>query len=137
MTATPRFELIAIGRLHAHEEVDPAAVRRLADEIRRSRVVREPLLVADRSYVILNGHHRFSALRAIGAERAPAWVVDYDDPAIELDRWRPGPPIAKSEVVARGLEGRPFPPKTTKHTVRLTLQPRSTTLAELVGATRE
>ncbi|HEY6238292.1 MAG TPA: ParB N-terminal domain-containing protein [Thermoplasmata archaeon] len=131
MSGLPRFELVPIERLRVHEEVDGREVRRLVEKLRRSRSVREPLLVADGSFVILNGHHRFAALREIGARRAPAWIVDYDDPAIELGRWTPGPPIPKSEVISRGEEGRPFPPKTTKHTVRLELVARPTPLARL------
>jgi hypothetical protein len=131
VSGLPRFELVPIERLRVHEEVDDREVRRLVEKIRRSRAVREPLLVADVSFVILNGHHRYTALREIGARLAPAWIVDYQDPAIELGRWTPGPPIPKSEVIARGEEGRPFPPKTTKHTVRFELVARPTPLARL------
>ena len=131
MASTPRFELVPLDRLRAHESVDPEEVRRLAQSLRTAGVVQEPLLVADGSYVILNGHHRYHALRALRAQRAPAWVVDYQDPGIALERWGPGPPIEKSEVVAHAERGEPFPVKTTRHLVRFELPARPTPLAEL------
>jgi hypothetical protein len=80
----------------------------------------------------LNGHHRFAALRAIGAQRIPAWVFDYDSEAVVLERWDDGPPLTKSEVVARARSGRPYPPKTTKHLVKPMPAARHTSL-ELLG----
>ncbi len=131
MTATPRFALLPIGELKVHEEVRGADLAELVASISREGVVEEPILVAEGSLVILNGHHRVEALRRLGAARVPAWVVDYDAPEIELDRWDPGPPISKREVVTRAREGRPFPPKTTRHRVSLTLPTRRTPLPEL------
>ncbi len=131
MSEIPRFELVPIERLRVHELVDAGDVSHLMGLLRSAGVVQEPLLVASGSFVILNGHHRFSALLALGAKSAPAWVVDYFDPRIELDRWGPGPPITKEEVLSHAAEGRPFGVKTTRHTVRLELPYRPTPLADL------
>ncbi len=131
MSAAIEFELVPIGRLRSHEEVDPAKVRKLAEELVASGVFVEPIWVARGSLVILNGHHRVAALRALGAERVPAWVVDYDGPTVGLDRWTPGPPISKEEVVRRAREGDLFPPRTTRHTWKVAPEHRPTPLAEL------
>lgn len=127
----PEFALVPIERLKVHEEVDERAVHRLVEDLRVAGVVTDPVWVARDSWVILNGHHRYHALRLLGAKVVPAWIVPYDDPRIELDRWTPGPSITKAEVVTRARSGSPFPPKTTRHTVRLTLPARPTTLEEL------
>ncbi len=129
--AEPRFELIPIDCLHIHEEVVPAEVAHLVTTLAASRIVREPVLVADGSLVILNGHHRVAALQALGARSVPAWIVDYEDDGIALDRWDDGPPLTKSDVVARARSGRPFPPKTTRHRVLLDLPERPTALSDL------
>ena len=126
-----RYALLPLGRLRAHEEIVPADVPSLIDILRSAGEVREPLLVADRTWVILNGHHRYQALRAMGARRAPAWVVDYDDERITLDRWGPGEPISKAEVVRRAAAGELFPPKTTRHRLSVDLPDRPTPLTEL------
>jgi L-serine kinase (ADP) len=133
---SPTFELIALDRLHIHEEVVEADLAHLIDSLRASRIVREPILVAQESFVILNGHHRVAALRALGARAAPAWVVDYHDPEITLGRWTDGPALTKDEVIARARAGRPFPPKTTRHQILLNLPERPTSLTEL-GVSRE
>ncbi|MGI0133020.1 MAG: ParB N-terminal domain-containing protein [Thermoplasmata archaeon] len=134
MTLAIEFHLMPLERLKVHEEVVPERVAELVREIRRRGMVEEPILVARGSHVILNGHHRFAALRAIGAHRVPAWVVEYDDPAIQLERWYEGPPLTKREVVDRAIAGRPFTPKTTKHVVESPLPKRPTPLAQLIEA---
>jgi L-serine kinase (ADP) len=129
----PVFRLLRVEELREHEQVDPRKVEELRELIRASGAVDEPIWVAERSGVVLNGHHRFQALRSLGARRVPAWVFDYDDPEVRIGRWSPGPPITKEEVVRRAKEGRPFPPKTTRHTLTVTLAPKVTPLSELEG----
>lgn len=131
MTHRPTFELIPIASLHDHEEVDESKVRVLAQALLAEGVFRDPIWVARGSGVILNGHHRTEALRRLGATRVPAWVVDYASDVVRLGRWRPGPPIAKEEVIARAREARRFPPQTTRHSIEVQLPPRPTPLAEL------
>lgn len=131
MTGTPLYELVPIERLRIHEQVEPADVRHLVGLLRSAGEVQEPLLVERRTLTILNGHHRYHALKTLGARVAPAWLVDYDDPAIELDRWGPGPPISKSDVLDHAARGVPFGVKTTRHTVRFELPYRPTALADL------
>jgi hypothetical protein len=131
MSAAPHFELIPTGRLRIHEEIRPELVARLVEELRRDGAVAEPIWVARGSNVVLNGHHRYAALRALGAQRVPAWVFDYDSEDVVLDRWQPGPALSKAEVVSRARSGRPFPPKTTKHTVHPLPPSRPTPLSEL------
>ena len=97
----------------------------------RSGVFIEPIWVAKGTWVILNGHHRVEAMRKLGMKRIPAWVFDYDADLVDLDRWSPGPPIHKSEVVHRAHLGQPFPPKTTRHRLRVELPRRTVPLHEL------
>ncbi len=127
----PEFALLPRAELLEHEEVDALAVRALTERIEADGVVRDPIWVARESLVILNGHHRFHALTLLGAHRVPAWLFDYGDPGVVLERWSPGPLLTKEDVVARARSGVPFPPKTTRHVLRYELPERSTTLAEL------
>lgn len=135
---TPTFELVPVDGLLLHEEIDGEAVGRLAEEIRRDGIVRDPIWVARGSRVILNGHHRYAALRRLGVARVPAWVFDYeDDEMVRLDRWNPGPPISKAQVVRRARAHRLFPPKTTRHRLGLELPERPTPLSALLGPAGE
>ena len=131
MTGAPTFRLVPLARLKSHERIEPKKVDALVDEIRARGVFDDPIWVARGSDVILNGHHRVAALRRLGAVRVPAWVFDYDDGGIALDRWGPGPPLSKEEVVRRGRSGRLYPPKTTRHRLTTELPARPTPLARL------
>jgi len=132
MTGGAEFALLRISVLKVHERIDETNLAELIAHLRRSQVLSDPIWVARGSSVILNGHHRVEALRRIGADRVPAWVLDYESELIHVERWRSGPPIAKSEVIRRAEEGRPFPPKTTRHRLLLDLPARPTPLSELL-----
>jgi len=132
MTGGAEFALLALSDLKGHEEIEESSLLELMAHIRRSRVLSDPIWVAREASVILNGHHRVEALKRLGAERVAAWVLDYDSELVHLERWRPGPPIAKSEVIRRAREGRLFPPKTTRHRLSLDLPARPTPLSELM-----
>lgn len=135
MSRPPSFEWVPIERLRAHERTDPAAVRHLAAEFRAAELFGEPIWVARGSYIILNGHHRWTALRELGARRVPAWMFDYlDDPEIALERWAEGPPITKAEVVRAAETGLPFPVKTTRHVLAHPLPAHPVPLCDLFDA---
>ncbi len=132
MSRIPEFRLVPVESLFPHEEVDEADVDLLVHQIRAQGIVREPIWVTEADGVILNGHHRYAALRKLDVRRVPAWAVDYPDPAMEVGRWNAGPPFDKAEVVRRAREGPLFPPKTTRHVWRGPAPaPHPTTLAEL------
>lgn len=132
MTTAAKYALLPLAELKAHERIEETNVLDLVDLLRRTQVVADPIWVARESLVILNGHHRVEALRRVGADRVPAWVLDYQSELVHLERWHPGPPIAKSEVIRRAKEGRLFPPKTTRHRLLLDLPARPTRLADLI-----
>lgn len=133
MTA-PEFALLPGERLLIHEEIVRTRARALARHLRKTGRIEDPIWVDRESLVILNGHHRFAALRELGATRIPVWLFDYSDPRVRLDRWGTGPPLTKQEVVERGRNRRPFPPKTSRHSVEYDLPEHPTTLAELLPA---
>lgn len=133
MTHPVTFEILPVDRLRPHEAIDGEVVRRIVRDLHHRRLFIDPIWVARGSNVILNGHHRWAAMRAIGAQRIPAWVFDYlSDPTIQLDRWTPGDPISKQEVLAAARSGRLFPQKTTRHSVTMELPRRNVPLAELM-----
>lgn len=132
MSARPRFALVPLDRLKAHEEIVAADIPPLVTLLLGRGVLEDPIWVARDTYTILNGHHRVEALRRLGATHVPAWIVDYHGDAVRLDRWSDGPPIAKTEVEHRAATGRLFPPKTTRHELEHELPPRPTHLADLM-----
>lgn len=127
---SPRFALIEIRRLHGHEHIRPALLRELTEQIRRDGVLKRPVLVADRDFVILDGHHRVEALRALGCKRVSVYLVDYDSDLVNLGTW-PNAAVAvvtKQDVIRRGLSNDLLPPKTTRHALTRPLEKRPTDL---------
>jgi len=131
MTEEPEFAILPLSILKHHEQINETTLAELMAVLRHAEVLEEPVWVARGSYVILNGHHRVEALRRLGADRIAAWLFDYESDIVQLGRWQPGPPIPKSEVIRRGRESQPFPPKTTRHRILIELPARPTPLKVL------
>lgn len=133
LTPSPRFALIEIRQLHGHEQIRPALLRELMEQIRQDGVLKRPILVADRDFVILDGHHRVEALRALGCKRVSVYLVDYDSDLVNLGTWPDAdmPVVTKQDVIRRGLSGDLFPPKTTRHILANPLEKRPTDLERL------
>lgn len=129
-----RFELVEVDRLKSHEEIRPELLDSLVDEIKTDGYLRKPVLVEDRYFVILDGHHRFEALKKLGCKRIPCYVVDYFDEAIHLTTW-PGAKhtnVKKEDVLKMAADGRLYPPKTTRHIVSIELKETKVDLGGLM-----
>lgn len=129
-----RYELIDIDRLKSHEETRSELLDSLVKEIRKDGYLRKPVLVEKRYCVILDGHHRFEALKRLGCKKIPCYLVDYFDDAIFLTTW-PGAKhtnVKKDDVLAMGRSGRLYPPKTTRHIVNIELNEVHVTLKEMM-----
>jgi ParB-like chromosome segregation protein Spo0J len=110
------LKLLKPEELLPHEDVDPARVTHLADEIRAAGAFYPPVLVDDVTRVILDGHHRWRASAALGLSVLPCYCVDYlNDPVIRVMSRRPEIAVTKAGVVATALAGRVYPEKTTRH----------------------
>ncbi len=129
-----RFELLDIELLHCHEEIQPPLLERVLREIREDGYVKKPILVADKVYVILDGHHRFEALKRLGCRRAPCYVIDYFSDVVDLTLWPTAKVkgVRKEDVVERGRAGMLYTPKTTRHTLKIRLPDVFTDLEDLM-----
>ncbi|HYK92564.1 MAG TPA: ParB N-terminal domain-containing protein [Thermoplasmata archaeon] len=136
MTGHVEFAYLPIDRLREHEETQADRVEEVLRDIERRGIVDEPILVARGSHVVLNGHHRFAALRLLGAKWVPVYLIDYENGSVLLERWTPGPPISKTDVVRTASEGRLYPPKTTRHRLLFDVLHRPTPLRELLETAR-
>ncbi|MGI0149389.1 MAG: ParB N-terminal domain-containing protein, partial [Thermoplasmata archaeon] len=113
-------------RLHGHEQIRPALLRELTEQIRRDGVLKSPVLVADRVFVILDGHHRVEALRALGCKRISVYLVDYYSGLVTLGTWSDETVavVTKQDVIRRGLSNDLLPPKTTRHALATPVEDR-------------
>lgn len=113
-----RISFVDVDSLRPHERIRPKRVAKTLAKIIRRGFFHKPVLVDRRSGTILDGHHKWTAARALGLRRLPAVLVDYlRDERIILTAWEPDrtPRLRKADVVAHGRNGVPFPPKTSRH----------------------
>ncbi len=129
-----RFELLDIELLHCHEEIQLPLLERVMEEIREDGYVKKPILVADKVWVILDGHHRYEALRRLGCRRVPAYVIDYFSDVVDLELWPTATEknVRKEDVVERGRAGLLYTPKTTRHKIKIHLPDVFTDLEDLM-----
>ena len=134
---TGEFELIDPRLLKPHEEIDPARLDRLVEEIRNAGTFYPPVLIDRDTRVILDGHHRWRASTRLGFAQMPAYSVRYfDDPAVRVMSRRPGIEVTKQSVIDMALAGRIYPHKTTRHMYDLPEWIEPVALDRLLGAPR-
>lgn len=132
--AAVHFELVDIRRLRIHEEIQPDLLAQVLEEIRADGYVKRPILVADEHYVILDGHHRFEALRILGCRKAPCYLIDYFSDIVDLSLWPTAKVkhVTKEDVIRHGRQGSPYTPKTTRHRMQIELPDVFTDLEDLM-----
>ena len=126
------YELVPVDELREHEAIDPTnQALRERDIIEHGGVV--PIVAEREHLVILNGHHRYNALKRMGCRRVPVYLVDYYSASVRLELW-PGSSVcrlSKRDVIKMGLGKGVFPPKTTRHSFGCRFLRRRVPLSEL------
>ena len=132
---TYRTEIVPIDSLHQHEHVIADRLAKVAEIIIREQCVDIPVVVDEKTRVILDGHHRYNALIKLGAKKVPAILIDYfDNSLITVEaRHESGlKGITKKEVIDMGLSDKVFNPKTTRHKLKFTIERINVPLEELM-----
>lgn len=76
-----------VDKLHIHEEIIPGILNWLVEKIRRDNFFKDPVIVDEKTLVVLDGMHRMAAAREIALKYIPVCLVDYDNNSIELHAW--------------------------------------------------
>ena len=101
---------VSINNLLPHEEIFTERLRAMRNLIKEKEVVDMPIIIAPISrsgkYLIVDGHHRWAALKDLGVKKVPSIIVDYFNHSIKVFTWYPG--IERDYVKAlkeiKGLE---------------------------------
>jgi hypothetical protein len=64
--------------------------------------------------VILDGHHRWHAIRRLGLSRIPGIRLDYADSRLSLGSWN-SRRFTREDVIRAGETGQLLPHKSTRH----------------------
>lgn len=112
------FKLLEVKSLLAHELVDPAHLVKLMSRIANDGYVKNPVIVDQKTKVILDGHHRTECLRLMHCHLVPAMIVDYLSDQVRVFPRRKNFRVSKTAVLEQGLAKRPFPHKTTRNWIK-------------------
>lgn len=119
---TIKAQLTKLTTLKPHEEVDPKHLQKLKSKIESDGILKLAIVADKNTNVILDGEHRYTALKELGCKTIPVVFVDYNSPQIEVQSWKGNPHLTKKDVIEAGLSGRKLPPKTSKHMVKFDTQ---------------
>ncbi len=76
-----------VDSLHPHEETSEQLLASLKDRMANEWMQRDPIIVDEQNKVILDGMHRFEALKSLGVHLVVCFDVDYANEEIRLFRW--------------------------------------------------
>jgi hypothetical protein len=118
-----KIALVPIDELKPHEKGSPLYLELLKQEILMDGVLKYPIIADEKSYVILDGMHRWLALKSLGYTLIPVMLVDaFQNSKIRVGRRRIHRYIADSDdeitierVISAGLSGRLMKPRSTRH----------------------
>ncbi len=79
--------LVAVSKVHIHEEIIPEPLEELVRDIKSIGKVRNPVIVDSNTRVVLDGMHRVAAVREIGCRYLPVCLVDYQDSNVMVGCW--------------------------------------------------
>ena len=128
-----RFAIMEIEDLRIHEAIQDELLEDFVKMLRDDGTFKVPILVDENDYVVLDGHHRVEALRRMGYTKIPVYLVDYWDDAIEVTAWPEAEidNVTKEMILEMGKSEGVFPPKTSRHKVKVELEAVDIPLEEL------
>ncbi|MEM2117480.1 MAG: ParB N-terminal domain-containing protein [Candidatus Bathyarchaeia archaeon] len=118
-----KIALLPIDELRPHEKGSPIYLELLKQEILKDGVLKYPIIADEKTHVILDGMHRWLALKSLGYTLIPVILVDAcNNPEIRVGKRRIHRYICNSdgeipieEVISAGLSGRLMKPRSTRH----------------------
>ncbi len=115
-----KISFIEINKLKSHEMVCLKRLKQVKDDLLIKGYIKNPVVIDRKNNIILDGHHRVAALKQLGANKIPAYLVDYQNKniGVTLRRKEFYFKDIKQAVIDYCLQGKIFPSKTTKHLIK-------------------
>jgi len=118
-----KMVLLPIDELRPHEKGSPLYLELLKREILRDGMLKYPIIADEKTCVILDGMHRWLALKSLGYTLIPVILVDaFQNPRIRVGKRRihqymcdSDEEIAIEKVISAGLSERLMKPRSTRH----------------------
>jgi hypothetical protein len=118
-----KIVLVPIDKLKPHEKGSPLYLELLKQEILRDDVLKYPIIADEKTHVILDGMHRWLALKSLGYSLMPVMFINaFQNPKIHVGRRRIHRYTSNSDgeltiekVISAGLSGCLMKPRSTRH----------------------
>jgi len=118
-----KIVLMPIDELKPHEKGSPIYLELLKQEILRDGILKYPIIADEKTCVILDGMHRWLALKSLGYSLMPVILIDaFQNPKVRVGRRRihryvsdPDKEITIEKVISAGLSRRLMKPRSTRH----------------------
>lgn len=107
---------VSIDDILPHEKVivDKKEVLKSSLKYKDEYIIISTILICSQSNMIIDGHHRYTALKELGYDKVPVTIVNYFSDKIITDE---KDTFSKKEIIYRSKTGDLFEPKSTKHLV--------------------
>ncbi|MFA5747099.1 MAG: ParB N-terminal domain-containing protein [Candidatus Paceibacterota bacterium] len=69
-----QIEIVENGSIKEHELIRKAHLRKLIKEIKKDGFINNPIIVDRNTRIILDGHHRFNAIKFLGLALSPVYL---------------------------------------------------------------
>lgn len=76
-----------VSTLRPHEETIPAQVEKIAADMAKDGVQKDPIMIDQESGTVLDGMHRLAAFGTLSIENVVCCAVEYSSRAVRLGRW--------------------------------------------------
>lgn len=82
-----KIKLEKIEKLNLHEDIIPEFLEKLKKKVEVEGCIRQPVIVDEKTFIVLDGTHRVSAAKSLGCHLIPVCLVNYDNQNLLLDSW--------------------------------------------------
>ena len=104
------------NELIPHEKVSLRGINKLKNYLNNahSEIILPSILVCNKSNVIIDGHHRFHAIKLLEVDQIPVSMIDYNSDLILTNEKNS---LSKEEIITSAKNNKIFPPRTSKHLI--------------------
>ena len=115
LAATYTVSLLEVDCLRPTEKINIDRAQSLSDLISTEGRWTAPILIEQRDFLVMDGHHRLFCAKDLGLSFIPCVLLSYRDSNLRVTSWSSPEPFNVDLIVDAGLSGDLLGFKTTKH----------------------